>query len=65
MSVAASKSRPSSACRRIPPSTWTAPRVETARETMPSEAASSAFEHVIRSAVPEAVSVFITEEKDS
>ena len=48
MSVAASVSRSFSAWSRMPPSTWTAPRVDTARDTTPSAAESSAFEQLMR-----------------
>ena len=60
MSVAASVSTSPSARRRIPESTWTVPRVETARATMPSLATSSSRATLIFIPVPVAIPAIVS-----
>ena len=60
MSVAASESAPPSAETRMPESTCTVPRVETARDTTPTFATSSSREQVILMPVPVAATFVVT-----
>ena len=59
MSVASSSTRPSLARSRTPPSTWTVPRVEVARETSARRLERSSRDRVTRTPAPTAVSVSI------
>ena len=59
MSVASSSSRPSRARSRIPPSTWTAPRDEAARETSASRLARTSRSTTTLIPEPTAMSVSI------